>query len=100
MEPTEENLRAWDAIRRSRAEPTIPDPVRALLPDLRSKHVLQLVCGTGAASAELAALGAFVTGVDSSEEALDVARKRAANAVFVKADFRALPAELFPAGAG
>ena len=38
------------------------------------KHVLHLQCATGESTAELAALGAFVTAVDASDEALAVAR--------------------------
>jgi SAM-dependent methyltransferase len=51
-------------------------------------------CGTGEASAELAALGAFLTGVDPSEAALAAARELAPNAVFLRAAPDSLPAEL------
>ena len=47
MEPTDANLRAWDEVRGAVPPPAIPDPVRALLPDLGGRHVLQLLCATG-----------------------------------------------------
>jgi nucleotide-binding universal stress UspA family protein len=77
MEPTEQNRRAWDEIH-GRAdgadEVGIPEAVRERLPDVTGKHVLHLQCGSGEATAELAGLGALVTGVDSSSEVLAVAQ--------------------------
>jgi SAM-dependent methyltransferase len=75
MEPTEHNRRAWEERqrRRSAAEPSapaLPAAVAERLPDLAGRHVLHLACGTGAASHELARLGALVTAVDSDAEAL------------------------------
>ena len=88
MEPTEENIRAFEDLHRSRIaalsdRPGIPDPIRGLLPDLDGKHVLHLMCGTGEASAELAGLGALVTAVDVWAEALGEARGRHPDVAFV-----------------
>jgi SAM-dependent methyltransferase len=47
--------------------------------DLGGRRVLEVGCGTGALSAELAALGSKVWGVDSSPEMLGEARARAAH---------------------
>ncbi len=99
MEPTERNRRAWDEVHRRRAEAMadrlgIPELVRERLPDLARKRVLHLQCATGESTAELAALGALVTGVDISAEALALARERAPEVAWVQADVQALPAEL------
>ena len=99
MEPTEHNRRAWDEIHRRRAEVMadrlgIPDTVRERLPDIAGKHVLHLQCATGESTAELAELGALVTGVDVSGEAIAIARERAPNAAFVQADAQELPIQL------
>src|SRR5262245_18946409 len=72
----------------------IPGPIRELLPDVASKHVLHLQCATGESTAELVQLGALVTAVDISTEALEVARERAADDAYVHADVRELPLEL------
>ncbi len=81
MEPTEHNRRAWDEIHRQRTEALagergLPSPVRHALAGLESKRVLHLQCGTGESTAELAELGAVVTGVESSGPALEAARER------------------------
>jgi predicted TPR repeat methyltransferase len=99
MEPTEHNRRAWDEIHRQRAEALVgerglPAHVRQALADLKDKRVLHLQCGTGEATAELAELGAVVTGVDSSGQALEAARERWPSILWVQADAQALPAEL------
>lgn len=99
MEPTEQNRRAWDEVHRRRAESMegrlrIPEHVRDRLPDLRGRHVLHLQCGTGEETAELAARGALVTGVDFSDEGLAVARERWPEVAWVRADVQALPLEL------
>src|SRR5690242_21349377 len=66
MEPTEENIRAWDAAHRARAEPVeLPPIVQRTLGDLKKKRVLHLHCGTGEATAALAELGAVATGLDA-----------------------------------
>ena len=99
MEPTEHNRRAWDEIHRRRAEALagergLPSPVRNALADLKGKRVLDLQCGTGEATAELAELGAVVTGVDSSGRALEAARERWPSILWVQADPQELPSEL------
>src|SRR2546428_606888 len=99
MEPTEHNRRAWDEIHRQRAEALagergLPGPVRHALADLQEKRVLHLQCGTGEATAELAELGAVVTGVDTSGQALEAARERWPSILWVQADAQALPGEL------
>jgi SAM-dependent methyltransferase len=99
MEPTEHNRRAWDEIHRQRAEALaghrgLPSPVRHALADLSTKRVLNIHCGTGESAAELAGLGAVVTGVDSSGEALEAARGRWPSILWVQADPEELPAEL------
>ena len=96
MEPTDLNRRVWDEAHR-RVEPRpagLPRPVEERLPDLAGKHVLHLGCGTGEATAELAGLGALVTGVDSSAEAVAAARRRAPAVAFVQGDPNQLPVEL------
>jgi SAM-dependent methyltransferase len=99
MEPTEHNRRAWDELHRRRAEARagnrgLPPQVRHALADLTGKRILHLQCHTGEATAELAELGAVVTGVDSSDEALEAARERWPSILWVQADDEALPAEL------
>ncbi|MDX6407554.1 MAG: hypothetical protein QOE13_625 [Gaiellaceae bacterium] len=99
MEPTEHNRRAWDEIHRQRAEALsgergLPKQVRSALADLGKKRVLDLQCGTGESTAELAELGAIVTGVDSSGQALELARERWPSILWVQADPQVLPAEL------
>jgi 2-polyprenyl-3-methyl-5-hydroxy-6-metoxy-1,4-benzoquinol methylase len=74
VEPTEHNRQAWDEIHRRRAEALagqlgIPDPIRERL-HVSGKHVLHLQCATGESTAELVELGALVTAVDSSADAL------------------------------
>ena len=56
--------------------------------------MLNLQCATGESAAELAELGALVTGVDISTEALDVARERWPDIAWVQADVHDLPSEL------
>lgn len=100
MWPTDdESRRAWDEIHRQRAEDAagrrgIPEPVRERLPDLTGKHVLHLLCGTGESTAELVALGALVTAVEVSEDALAAAREKAPDAAFFHVDVHDLPLEL------
>jgi SAM-dependent methyltransferase len=99
MEPTDDNRRAWDEIHRSRAEAMaghvgIPDGIRALLPDLAGKHVLHLLCATGESTAQLVELGALVSAVDISSEALEIAREKAPDVAYVHADVHELPLEL------
>lgn len=99
MEPTEHNRRAWDEVHRRRAEAMqgelgLPPQVRNSLGDLNGKRVLHLQCATGESTIELAALGGMVTGLDISNEALDVARERGPSVLWVQGDAQALPAEL------
>jgi ubiquinone/menaquinone biosynthesis C-methylase UbiE len=93
MEPTEENVRAWEALHRRRDSP-IPETVRERLPDLTGRHVLHLACGSGAESVELAENGAFVTAVDVSEDRLETARARSNAVAWVHGDVHELPLEL------
>jgi predicted TPR repeat methyltransferase len=102
MEPTEHNRRAWDEIHRQRAEALagergLPSQVRHALADLKDKRVLHLQCGTGEATAELAELGAVLTGVESSGPALEAARERWPSVLWVQAEAQALPGELLRA---
>ncbi|HZR93638.1 MAG TPA: methyltransferase domain-containing protein [Gaiellaceae bacterium] len=95
----DETRRAWDALLRIREaltrEPAgIPPPVRQLLPDLAGAHVLHERCGSGEASAELAALGALVTGIDPSAAAIGAARARFPQLLFLQADPAELPVQL------
>ena len=99
MEPSDRNRRAWDEIHRRRAQALagqlgLPDVVRAALGHVAGKRVLHLQCGTGESTADLAELGALVTGVDISAEALSVARERWPELAWVQGDVHALPAEL------
>lgn len=99
MEPTERNRQAWDLMHRRRSaemtgETGIPEPVRARLPDVSGRHVLHLQCGTGVATAELVELGALVTAIDLSEEALAVARQRVEDVAYFHAEVQSLPVEV------
>ena len=99
MEPTDQNRKAWDEIHRGRAKAMagqlgIPEKIRELLPDVAGKHVLHLQCATGESTAELVELGALVSAVDISAEALDVARERAPDVAYVHADVHDLPLEI------
>jgi SAM-dependent methyltransferase len=99
VEPTEHNRRAWDEIHRRRADALagqlgIPPAIRERLPDVAGKHVLHLQCATGESTAQLVELGALVTAVDVSAEAIEVARQRAPTAAFIQADVQELPLQL------
>ena len=95
MEPTEENIRAWDAAHRARAEPVeLPRIVERTLGDLKGKRVLHLHCGTGEATAALAELGAVATGVDARRGALETARERWPKILWVDGDPQSLPRQL------
>jgi len=52
-------------------------------------HVLELGCGTGAMTAELLRSGARVTAIDLSEPMLERARRRAADATYLRMDILA-----------
>jgi len=99
MEPTDHNRRAWDEVHRGppeamRGDLGLPEQVKHSLGDLKGKRVLHLQCGAGEATLELAVLGAVVTGVDSSEEALEIARERESSVLWVHSDVQNLPGEL------
>ena len=99
MEPTDKNMRAWNEIiavarRRCKGSSVFPQVVRSALGDLEGRRVLHLQCATGESTAELAELGALVTGVDISNEALDVARERWPDIAWVQGDVHDLPSEL------
>jgi SAM-dependent methyltransferase len=99
VDPTEQNWKAWDEIHRRRAEEMggqlgIPEGIKELLPDIEGKHVLHLQCATGEETAELSELGALVTAVDISTDALEQARERAPDAAYVHGDAHELPLEL------
>jgi SAM-dependent methyltransferase len=96
MEPTDENLRAFEDAHRAAAphERRLPSPVRASLSDLHDKRVLHLVCGTGAQTVEFAELGASVTGVDASEAVLEAARARGPSVLWIQGRADAVPTEL------
>jgi len=95
VEPTDQNLRAWDEAHRQRPEPVaLPPIVERTLGDLSEKRVLHLQCGTGEATAALAELGAVATGVDPREELLDAARERWPKILWVPGEADALPPSL------
>jgi SAM-dependent methyltransferase len=97
MEPTEQNRRAWDELHRRRMQAAgrgIPKQIRELLTEVDGKHVLHLQCGTGEATEELVELGALVTGVDLSAEAIEEARKIAPDVAYLHADVNELPVEV------
>jgi SAM-dependent methyltransferase len=97
MEPTDENIRAWERAHRRRPQAPgggLPPLVRRTLGDLQGKRVLHVGCEDGIATAELAELGAVATGVDADPRALDAARERAPSVLWVEAEPEALPAEL------
>lgn len=96
MEPTEENIRAWEEAHRrgAPARPGLPPVVRDWLPELDGRHVLHLMCGSGEATAELVARGALVTAVDPAADVLAPARQNVPTAAFVQAGPQELPPEL------
>jgi SAM-dependent methyltransferase len=99
MEPTEHNRRAWDEVHRRRAEAMagqlgIPEKIQELLPEIEGKHVLHLQCATGESTAQLAELGALVTAVDISAEAIEIARQNAPDVAYVQADVQEFPLDL------
>jgi SAM-dependent methyltransferase len=96
MEPTDANLRAFDALhRRLRRPPSgLPSIVRSTLGDLAKKRVLHLHSGAGGSSAELAEAGAVVTALEASEDALEYAREQWPSILWIHGDAQALPAEL------
>lgn len=70
------------------------DTMRALMlaqlpDDLRGARVLDAGCGTGMATAELAARGADVVAIDISPKLVDIARTRLPDGLSGRVDFRA-----------
>jgi SAM-dependent methyltransferase len=96
MWPTDQNREAWESRfgRRPAEERGLPDAVRERLPDVNGKHVLHLACGTGRATADLLGLGALVSGIDPSAEALAAARERVPDAAFFQAELHEIPLQL------
>jgi SAM-dependent methyltransferase len=95
VEPTEENLRAWEAAHRRRQEPDVlPATVERALGDMKKKKVLHLLCSSGEATAAIAKLGAVVTGVDPRPELLESARERWPKILWVDGDPQSLPGQL------
>ena len=96
MEPTRENLRAFDQLHRTRVDMLdaggrLPEAAR----DWRNARVLHLGCRTGETTAALVDVGALVIAIDPFEDRLVSARARVGDqAVFVWAELHALPAEL------
>jgi len=73
------------------------EQIMALLPDRRFCHTLDLGCGLGLLSQQLAARSDAVLGIDVASAALGHARKRGAgvaNLTFAQGDVLDLPAEL------
>jgi SAM-dependent methyltransferase len=95
MEPTEENIRAWDDAHRAPTEPVeLPPSVQRTLGDLKGKRVLHLHCSTGEATAALAELGAEATGIDARHGALETARERWPKILWVDGNPQSLPRQL------
>jgi SAM-dependent methyltransferase len=95
MEPTEENLRAWEDAHRARAEPAeLPLVVQRTLGDLKGRRILHLLSGSGEATAALAELGAVTTGVDPRPVALESARERWPKILWIEGDPQSLPRQL------
>ena len=92
MDPSDRT--AWDAAHRRGEPPVLPQRVRDRLPPLEGLRVLHLQCGDGAATVELAAAGALVTGVERDPDLLEQARRRAPDLPWVQADPHQLPGEL------
>jgi SAM-dependent methyltransferase len=95
MEPTEENIRAWDDAHRARPELVeLPPNVQRTLGDLKGKRVLHLHCGTGEVTAAIAELGAEATGIDARPGALETARERWPKILWVDGNPQSLPRQL------
>lgn len=75
-----------------RAENRLRNPwIASKLPS--SSKVLDMGCGAGLLTLELANLGHEVTGVDLSEESLKIARKLDTKGTYLRADVTAVPLE-------
>lgn len=92
MEPTEENIRAFDARHRATHEPDVlPAIVARTLGELKKKRVLHLLCSTGEATAALAELGAVATGLDPRDTLLEAARERWPKILWIAGDLNDIP---------
>jgi SAM-dependent methyltransferase len=98
MEPTDHNRRAFDEAHRTSenvlSTPGLPPRIAERLAGIGGSRVLHLLCGSGRETADLAGLGALVTGVDEDAAALETARRRAPDVPWLHADVHALPPEL------
>ena len=111
---TMQNRRAWNEIASVRAaifppaeffarggstlDPQVCEAAREFFGDLRNLRVIHLQCATGEDTLSWAVLGALATGVDISDEQIELAKKKAAGANlpvrFIAADLYALPPDL------
>jgi SAM-dependent methyltransferase len=95
MEPTEENIRAFEARHRSTREPDVlPAIVARTLGDLTKKKVLHLLCSTGEATAAIAELGAVATGLDPRSGALEAAREQWPKLLWVHSELEGFQRQL------
>lgn len=89
----------YDRVRPGHPDAVI-DEVAARLPDLSGERLLEVGCGTGQATAPLAARGVSIHAIDRGASLVDVARRRLAGAdvTFEVADFLTwAPGRRFPA---
>jgi ubiquinone/menaquinone biosynthesis C-methylase UbiE len=68
-----------------------PAVAKLLGKNLRGKQVLDLACGTGIFTLKMAALGAKVIGLDTSQSMIKIASARAPKTRFIVGDARRLP---------
>ena len=95
MEPTEENVKAWEHRHApEQAAQGLARVVRDRLPDLAGRHVLHLGAGEGTATEELLAGGALVTAVEPDPQLVAAARARESAAAWLESPLDALPLEL------
>ena len=106
---TEANRKAWDTLAKAHyenyhidkllvGEPLLNELVRDEVGDVSGKSLIHLLCHIGTDTLSWGLLGAQVTGVDISAEALKYARKLARQtgiaANFIRSDVMELPAKL------
>src|SRR6476646_10794832 len=97
MWPTEQNRAAWEQrFAPGRIAVRLPDAAKERLGDITGKHVMHMPAATGEVTAELIELGALVTGIDPSEEALAVAREHVPAGAFFKAELHDIPPQYRP----
>ena len=96
MEPTDENLRAWDQAHppAERGEAELPEQVRGSLSDLSGKRVLHIGCGSGAATVEFVERGASVTGIDPPTARSSSRGERGPSVLWIHSELDTVPAEL------